>query len=122
SSIGSAHSGSVASGVFLSTRVRGYWYSADIYPVARGPTEHAPGSAPTHRNECVVERGRPGASDGGRSEEHTSELQSRLELVCRLLLENKMTDRQKQRDKERNGVYEGVRCRLGGLQLKSNSM
>src|SRR5699024_12806252 len=65
SSIGSAHSGSVASGVFLSTRVRGYWYSADIYPVARGPTEHAPGSAPTHRNECVAERGRPGASAGG---------------------------------------------------------
>src|ERR1041385_9346630 len=26
---------------------------------------------------------------GGRSEEHTSELQSRLHLVCRLLLENK---------------------------------
>src|SRR2546422_4255060 len=27
--------------------------------------------------------------DGGRSEEHTSELQSRLHLVCRLLLEKK---------------------------------
>src|SRR6266536_6447490 len=27
--------------------------------------------------------------DGGRSEEHTSELQSRVELVCRLLLEKK---------------------------------
>src|SRR2546422_8133726 len=34
----------------------------------------------------------------GRSEEHTSELQSRLHLVCRLLLEkkkNKIHDRQK---------------------------
>src|SRR5699024_12035842 len=34
----------------------------------------------------------PGASDGSipsRSEEHTSELQSRFDLVCRLLLENK---------------------------------
>src|SRR3712207_8586197 len=30
-----------------------------------------------------------GASDGGRSEEHTSELQSRQYLVCRLLLEKK---------------------------------
>src|SRR2546421_5035912 len=30
---------------------------------------------------------RPGA--GGRSEEHTSELQSRSDLVCRLLLEKK---------------------------------
>src|SRR2546429_5512266 len=28
-------------------------------------------------------------SDAGRSEEHTSELQSRLHLVCRLLLEKK---------------------------------
>src|SRR5687768_18574293 len=36
---------------------------------------------------------RPAAADGGefppRSEEHTSELQSRLHLVCRLLLEKK---------------------------------
>src|ERR1041385_9149116 len=30
-------------------------------------------------------------ADGNRSEEHTSELQSRLHLVCRLLLENKDT-------------------------------
>src|SRR5699024_12092996 len=28
--------------------------------------------------------------DAGRSEEHTSELQSRFDLVCRLLLEKKM--------------------------------
>src|SRR2546429_6823813 len=31
------------------------------------------------------------AETGGRSEEHTSELQSRLHLVCRLLLEKKKT-------------------------------
>src|SRR5690606_40246082 len=31
--------------------------------------------------------------DGARSEEHTSELQSRENLVCRLLLEKKKTDR-----------------------------
>src|SRR2546422_8279797 len=31
---------------------------------------------------------------GGRSEEHTSELQSRLHLVCRLLLEKKKTSAQ----------------------------
>src|SRR2546422_6824933 len=31
------------------------------------------------------------AADGMRSEEHTSELQSRLHLVCRLLLEKKKT-------------------------------
>src|SRR2546429_2216747 len=32
---------------------------------------------------------RSGFSSGARSEEHTSELQSRLHLVCRLLLEKK---------------------------------
>src|SRR2546429_3560807 len=37
-----------------------------------------------------VGRRHPGAPGGGeRSEEHTSELQSRLHLVCRLLLEKK---------------------------------
>src|SRR2546422_4187069 len=35
----------------------------------------------------VARRERP--DPGGRSEEHTSELQSRLHLVCRLLLEKK---------------------------------
>src|SRR2546422_6488502 len=42
--------------------------------------------------------GRGGSSRGGastaRSEEHTSELQSRLHLVCRLLLEKKKKTRQ----------------------------
>src|SRR3712207_6864147 len=33
-----------------------------------------------------------GGEGGGRSEEHTSELQSRQYLVCRLLLEKKKTD------------------------------
>src|SRR5690349_23298189 len=32
-----------------------------------------------------------GGPPGGRSEEHTSELQSRRDLVCRLLLEKKKT-------------------------------
>src|SRR2546422_2809129 len=35
----------------------------------------------------------PQASERPRSEEHTSELQSRLHLVCRLLLEKKKTDK-----------------------------
>src|SRR3712207_7126521 len=53
-------------------------------PLTRGVV--APGSvgpAPA-RSDC---RGRP-----PRSEEHTSELQSRQYLVCRLLLEKKKTD------------------------------
>src|SRR2546429_787950 len=56
-----------------------------------------PGERTTCRSghELVGERrgkrllDREGALLGGRSEEHTSELQSRLHLVCRLLLEKK---------------------------------
>src|SRR5690606_40016037 len=36
-----------------------------------------------------TEAAAPGADSGSRSEEHTSELQSRENLVCRLLLEKK---------------------------------
>src|SRR2546427_5194048 len=39
-----------------------------------------------------------GASYGGRSEEHTSELQSQSNLVCRLLLEKKKKKKKKQYD------------------------
>src|SRR6266496_5760538 len=35
----------------------------------------------------------PGSGCPGRSEEHTSELQSRRDLVCRLLLEKKKRDK-----------------------------
>src|SRR2546422_2814156 len=38
---------------------------------------------------------------GERSEEHTSELQSRLHLVCRLLLEKKKTNRGTHRRQQR---------------------
>src|SRR5438874_3357665 len=48
--------------------------------------------------ERVVEErraiaGRPAVADLARSEEHTSELQSRRDLVCRLLLEKKKKKR-----------------------------
>src|SRR3712207_8636192 len=47
------------------------------------------GEAGGDLGEAVVpERAHP-FGDGGRSEEHTSELQSRQYLVCRLLLEKK---------------------------------
>src|SRR2546429_7582179 len=41
------------------------------------------------RNKYERYAGRFAAKEAGRSEEHTSELQSRLHLVCRLLLEKK---------------------------------
>src|SRR2546430_4471895 len=55
--------------------------------VATGATDRAArraGAATSH--EDARPTGRPG---GGRSEEHTSELQSQSNLVCRLLLEKK---------------------------------
>src|ERR1035437_10630146 len=42
-------------------------------------------------DERQLRRGIDGLLRGGRSEEHTSELQSRQYLVCRLLLEKKKT-------------------------------
>src|SRR3712207_6925134 len=63
-------------------------------PAPRGAArpERAPGRGVHHRRG--VRAGREG--EGGRdlrSEEHTSELQSRQYLVCRLLLEKKKTSR-----------------------------
>src|SRR5438034_7308481 len=48
----------------------------------------SPQSGPVHSNGCLRE-----FSD--RSEEHTSELQSHSDLVCRLLLEKKKNKKQK---------------------------
>src|SRR2546422_7187170 len=44
------------------------------------------------------------SSPGARSEEHTSELQSRLHLVCRLLLEKK----------KNKMIWQSARCRHAG--------
>src|SRR5438067_10249512 len=49
-----------------------------------------------------------------RSEEHTSELQSRFDLVCRLLLEKKKT----QPSKMKKSTYTGCgRCFIAAMQL-----
>src|SRR3712207_8239485 len=81
----------------------------DALPISGGPACPGPGSAPGRRPGSPARRARrPGArTEGvghspaggrrrhgrgsGRSEEHTSELQSRQYLVCRLLLEKKKT-------------------------------
>src|SRR2546422_2184132 len=49
----------------------------------------ATGSTPLGVYEELIRRHQAGDVDFARSEEHTSELQSRLHLVCRLLLEKK---------------------------------
>src|SRR5690349_22844715 len=46
-----------------------------------------------------------GTATLARSEEHTSELQSRRDLVCRLLLEKKKKNNKTQRQKPYNEVY-----------------
>src|SRR5438067_7578369 len=50
----------------------------------------AEGSSPSASADSTTATDAKGFSNGtGRSEEHTSELQSRFDLVCRLLLEKK---------------------------------
>src|SRR2546422_2116447 len=70
----------------------------DALPIYAGPPlighqEHSGFGAARGKLHCrhgpVVVHAQPPARD--RSEEHTSELQSRLHLVCRLLLEKKKT-------------------------------
>src|SRR5438132_10448901 len=53
------------------------------------PARRPPSSAGSPSSSC-----RPGPALPWRSEEHTSELQSHSDLVCRLLLEKKSRDRQ----------------------------
>src|SRR5690625_2439372 len=65
--------------------------------VRHQPCQPAPGQPPRTLTESSIPTGRevpptPAfAARGSRSEEHTSELQSRGHLVCRLLLEQKKT-------------------------------
>src|SRR5437868_9669025 len=64
----------------------------DALPISREPAEHRPRvrvrrAAPGCRHADQAEK--PWQRRLVRSEEHTSELQSRFDLVCRLLLEKK---------------------------------
>src|SRR5438067_6668686 len=60
-------------------------------------------SRPTGTSATVA-RARP----GGRSEEHTSELQSRFDLVCRLLLEKKKNIIQRALGQDRTSERDSV--------------
>src|SRR2546421_6805990 len=61
---------------------------------ARGRLRHSGPHAHPDREPPASDARGVGAS-GARSEEHTSELQSRSDLVCRLLLEKKKNNSQK---------------------------
>src|SRR5205809_7239507 len=62
----------------------------DALPISTGTAGVARQERPL-QDDLARTRGEidPADPDDGRSEEHTSELQSRLHLVCRLLLEKK---------------------------------
>src|SRR5207237_9463735 len=77
-------------------------------PAAARRPSPGPSVAPVRRRACGRSSGRSPACS--RSEEHTSELQSHLNLVCRLLLEKKkkvITDR-----KDSKTASASVLCRI----------
>src|SRR5690242_21936308 len=65
----------------------------DALPICRAGTSERGDRSPDRRRSRPRRRGLPRARrrrcGTGRSEEHTSELQSHVNLVCRLLLEKK---------------------------------
>src|SRR2546422_3342479 len=74
------------------------------------------GSRSTFDARCAAVSSRSraaGAAAERRSEEHTSELQSRLHLVCRLLLEKKKENRQNFVAGQRNFHPNGLKHHLG---------
>src|SRR5699024_12438685 len=58
-------------------------------PRPAGGTSRPTNASPARRSERGAPLGRGPHTRTSRSEEHTSELQSRFDLVCRLLLEKK---------------------------------
>src|SRR5690606_42122610 len=63
-------------------------------PVAAAASAGDDPNAPDERDETIARLERELEAERARSEEHTSELQSRENLVCRLLLEKKKVRQQ----------------------------
>src|SRR5438874_10026954 len=80
----------------IATRLADTALSCGRMPAPSLPTMTAIGPEPPARTA----RGR-----GSRSEEHTSELQSRRDLVCRLLLEKKKAKKHKNVQMPTNTLY-----------------
>src|SRR2546422_3787795 len=70
-----------------------FWRVLECRQCSRGPSGSNPHTRGRRRAVCPSSTSFGGcasrSSPAARSEEHTSELQSRLHLVCRLLLEKK---------------------------------
>src|SRR2546429_6751323 len=73
-----------------------------LFRSGRRVREGAAGDRPARRVAARGRRPRPRAATrrAGRSEEHTSELQSRLHLVCRTLLQKKKTNEHRNTSRE----------------------
>src|SRR5688572_32641893 len=70
-------------------------FLAVVGDAAAGPAQREAGTDDRRQADAVERRHRvfEAVGDGRRSEEHTSELQSQANLVCRLLLEKKKKTR-----------------------------
>src|SRR5699024_11934969 len=79
-------------------------------PSSAATTKHTIGAGPSPVSVLPRKRSCPGTSTKERSEEHTSELQSRFDLVCRLLLEKK---NRKKRGVPQRKSRDGTRERRG---------
>src|SRR2546422_7718398 len=79
-------------------------FRSALSTLGRGPRRHRRGAH--HRGVVVAEPSLQVIADRGlRSEEHTSELQSRLHLVCRLLLEKKKQQNNKSNTRCRHYLH-----------------
>src|SRR2546422_5023226 len=98
--------------MYMRRPFRTWWPSASPpqpYGSQKGRTDrnrHCPPWLWPQSTKSTACLGSSRSSTLGRSEEHTSELQSRLHLVCRLLLEKK-----KKKDKTSIIIHEKVYCR-----------
>src|SRR2546427_7424600 len=66
--------------------------SLALMPASRASRAAVSGKRQMPRKRCGLAWSRPRSVSARRSEEHTSELQSQSNLVCRLLLEKKKKD------------------------------
>src|SRR2546422_4146871 len=69
------------------------WYLTGPNVAGGKPSANQPTTVTGNRTRFSLNITAPLAEQTMRSEEHTSELQSRLHLVCRLLLEKKKTSK-----------------------------
>src|SRR2546430_9329487 len=92
-----------------------------LFPYTTLFRSHRPAVAESH---ALRNPGEPGQRRGAertmgkiRSEEHTSELQSQSNLVCRLLLEKKKKKERRARNAQSGGTRACVGAVLGGLSI-----